>query len=69
MDALPAESWVERRIREAAERGEFDGLPGSGEPLAILAEPYDELWWVRRKVRREGITAAELRAARRRRGE
>jgi hypothetical protein len=48
-------SWLERTIREAAERGEFDDLEGSGKPLDILDEPYDPNWWVKRWVEREGI--------------
>ncbi|NUT94410.1 MAG: DUF1992 domain-containing protein [Saccharothrix sp.] len=47
------ETWVERQIREAQEKGEFDGLPGAGKPLPGLAGPHDELWWVKEKVRRE----------------
>jgi hypothetical protein len=50
------ETWVERQIREANERGEFDNLPGAGKPIADLDEPHDELWWVRRKLRRENLT-------------
>ncbi|GAA1899488.1 DUF1992 domain-containing protein [Streptantibioticus ferralitis] len=50
------ESWVDRQIREAAERGEFDNLPGIGKPLPDLDQPYDELWWVKRKMRREGVS-------------
>jgi hypothetical protein len=50
------ESWVERRIREAIERGEFDGLPGTGKPLAGLDGPHDDLWWVKQKMRREGLS-------------
>jgi hypothetical protein len=46
-------SWVERQIREATERGEFDNLPGAGRPIDDLDEPHDELWWVKRKLRRE----------------
>ncbi|MDG9705815.1 DUF1992 domain-containing protein [Streptomyces sp. DH37] len=50
------ETWADRQIREAAERGEFDDLPGMGEPLPDLDKPYDDLWWVRRKMRREGLS-------------
>jgi hypothetical protein len=50
------ETWVERRIREATERGEFDNLPGAGKPIADLDKPHDELWWVRQKLRRENLT-------------
>lgn len=49
------ETWVERRIREATERGEFDNLPGAGKPILDLDEPHDELWWVKRKLRREHL--------------
>jgi len=47
------ESTINRQIREAAERGEFDGLPGSGEPIADLDSDYDPAWWAKRFVRRE----------------
>ena len=47
------ETWVERQIRAATERGEFDNLPGAGKPIEDLDEPHDELWWVKRKLRRE----------------
>jgi hypothetical protein len=47
------ETWVERKIRESIERGDFDNLPGAGQPIADLARPYDELWWLRKKLREE----------------
>jgi hypothetical protein len=50
------ETWVERQIREATERGEFDDLPGAGQPIADLDKPHDELWWVRRKLQREQLS-------------
>ena len=50
------ETWADRQIRKAAERGEFDDLPGAGRPLPDLDEPYDELWWVRKKMSREGLS-------------
>jgi Domain of unknown function (DUF1992) len=49
------ETWVERQIREATERGEFDNLPGAGKPIPDLDKPHDELWWVRQKLRREDL--------------
>lgn len=52
----PWESWIERQIREAQERGEFDGLRGSGEPIADLDRPHDDLWWVRRKLKEERLS-------------
>lgn len=48
-------AWVEHKIREAAERGAFDNLPGSGKPIPDLDEPHDELWWIRRKLRDEEV--------------
>ncbi|MGW4807790.1 DnaJ family domain-containing protein [Kitasatospora sp. NPDC004272] len=50
------ESWVDRQIREAAERGAFDDLPGAGEPLAGEGQPYHETWWIRAKMEREGLS-------------
>jgi hypothetical protein len=50
------ESWIEKKIRESMEAGEFDDLPGSGEPIAELARPYDELWWLRKKLREEQLS-------------
>lgn len=50
----PFESIVERKIREAQERGEFDDLPGAGKPLQ-LGDPYDEDWWLASMLRREGV--------------
>ncbi|MEV6571146.1 DUF1992 domain-containing protein [Streptomyces sp. NPDC051577] len=50
------ESWVDRQIREAADRGEFENLPGYGKPLASLDAPYDELWWIKGKLHREGFS-------------
>ncbi|HEV2871735.1 MAG TPA: DUF1992 domain-containing protein [Actinomycetota bacterium] len=47
------ETWVERQIQEATERGEFDNLPGAGKPIEDLDMPHDELWWVKQKLRRE----------------
>jgi hypothetical protein len=49
-------TWVERQIREATERGEFDNVPGAGKPIADLDKPHDELWWVRQKLRREHLS-------------
>ena len=49
------ESPVEKAIREALERGEFDDLPGAGKPLTNLGDPDDPLWWVRRKAELEGL--------------
>lgn len=57
---LPSESWesfTERKIREAQSAGEFDHLPGFGQPLPDLGDPGDENWWIKQKLRRENISA------------
>ena len=54
------ETLVERQIRLAQERGEFDDLPGHGKPLPGLDGPVDENWWVRSYLRREGLSAEPL---------
>ena len=48
-------TWVERKLREAVERGEFDNLPGAGKPIADLDKPHDESWWIKQKLRREQL--------------
>ena len=49
------EPWVERLIREAQERGEFDDLPGTGKPLPAFEGQDDENWWVRGLIEREHL--------------
>jgi hypothetical protein len=49
------ESHIDRQIREAQERGEFDDLPGAGKPLPDHGELYDEEWWIKDLARREGL--------------
>jgi hypothetical protein len=53
---VPFESWVDRKIREAEANGAFSSLPGFGKPLAALDAPYDDLWWVKDKLHREGVS-------------
>src|SRR5690349_891438 len=54
------ESIIEAQIRAARENGAFDDLPGAGKPLPGHTEPYDEQWWLKEFVRREGITGAAM---------
>ncbi|MFF9687832.1 DUF1992 domain-containing protein [Streptomyces sp. NPDC014623] len=51
------ETWVDRQIREAEERGAFTGLPGAGKPVPGLDRPYDATWWVKAKTERERLSA------------
>ncbi|GAA0383216.1 DUF1992 domain-containing protein [Microbispora corallina] len=50
------ETWIDRQIREAAERGEFDDLPGAGKPLPGEGKPYDEMWWIKQKLESEDLS-------------
>jgi hypothetical protein len=56
------ESWVDRLVREARERGDFDDLPGTGKPIADIDKPRDEMWWVKQLLQREqvGVTPPTL---------
>jgi hypothetical protein len=49
------ENWIDRQIREATERGEFDNLPGAGKPLKLryLGDPD---WWVKQKLESEDLS-------------
>lgn len=53
---------AEQRIREAAQRGEFDGLPGAGKPLNLdddLLVP-EELRMVYRILKNAGFVPPEV---------
>lgn len=52
------EPLVERQIRAAQERGEFDNLPGAGQPLD-LSDADDPNWWVRRYLERNNLSLAD----------
>ncbi len=49
------ETYAERLIREAQEAGEFDALP-RGKPLPLTGGPLPEAWWVKEKLKREGLS-------------
>lgn len=49
------ETWIDRQIREATERGEFDDLPGAGKPLPGEGKPHDEMWWIKQKMLEENL--------------
>lgn len=55
-EELSWESWVDRLIREARDRGEFDRLPGRGRPLPGVDGRHDDLWWLKEKLRRENVS-------------
>jgi hypothetical protein len=54
------ESAIDKQLREAAERGEFDNLKGLGKPLRDHGREYDDDWWVKDWLQREGATAGVI---------
>ena len=50
------ETFAERRIREAMQEGCFDNLPGAGKPIPGIDEPPDPDWWVKQKLKDEGLS-------------
>ncbi len=50
------ETILDRQLREARERGEFDNLPGTGKPIAGIDQPHDDEWWIKEKLRREDVS-------------
>ena len=47
---------AENRMREAMEQERFEDLPGFGKPIADIDEPYDPDWWIKKWIRREGMS-------------
>ncbi len=54
------ESLAEKKLREAIERGEFDDLPGKGEPIDLKENPFEDpdLRTVHRLLRNAGFAPA-----------
>ncbi len=54
------ESLTEKKIREAIENGEFDDLPGKGEPIDLKENPFEDpdLRVVHRLLRNAGFAPA-----------
>lgn len=54
------ESAVDKQIREAMERGEFDNLPGAGKPLDLDENPFaPEDWRLAFKILKDNNVAPE----------
>jgi hypothetical protein len=49
------ETWIDRQIREAQERGAFDNLPGAGKLIEGLDKPHDDDWWAKSLIEREQL--------------
>jgi len=54
------EDWVERQIREATDRGDFDNLPGAGAPLHGLDRDFSAEQWAADKARSEGFDVTAM---------
>jgi hypothetical protein len=54
------ESAIDRQIREAQERGDFDDLPGLGKPLPGNGQPLHDDWWLKDMVQRENVGGGGL---------
>ena len=54
------ESLTEKKLREAIENGEFDDLPGKGEPIDLRENPFEDpdLRVVHRLMRNAGFAPA-----------
>jgi DnaJ family protein C protein 28 len=54
------ETLVEKKIREAMEKGEFNNLPGKGEPIDLSENPFEdpELRVVHKLLREAGFAPA-----------
>ena len=50
------DSWIEKQIKDAQERGEFDNLPGAGKPIPGLGGAHDEMWWLKQLLKREQLS-------------
>jgi hypothetical protein len=48
------ETWIDKQIREARERGEFDNLAGMGKPIPDLHKPFSAEQWAIDRVEKEG---------------
>ena len=54
------ETWVGQQISQAMARGDFENLPGAGEPLRNLDREETAYDWAVAKARREGVDTAAM---------
>lgn len=47
------QSWIDKQIADAEAAGKFDNLPSKGKPLDL--SDTDEMWWVKKLMKREGV--------------
>lgn len=54
------ESFVDKQIREAQEKGAFSNLEGAGKPIPRGDGRDDEMWWIKGYLRRENLSTDAL---------
>jgi hypothetical protein len=59
MKGEPNEQLVDRLIREAMERGDFDSLRGAGRPIPGAGTKDDAGWWIRDWIKRNGSPSGD----------
>jgi len=52
------ESWIDKQIQDATDRGAFENLPGTGKPLPNRGA-FSTEEWTREYLRREGVPGEE----------
>ena len=55
---MSIQSWIDKQIQDATERGEFDNLPGAGKPLPNRGA-FSTQDWIRQYLEREGVSTEE----------
>ena len=48
-------SYVERQLRNAISKGKFAAVGGPNRPLPELGDLAEEDWWLKRRLRQEGL--------------
>ena len=46
----------EEQIQEGYSSGQFENLPGYGQPFVNMDDPQDDDWWIKEKLKREKIS-------------
>jgi len=50
------QAWVDAMVRQITDEVTATDLPGKGQPIPDIDEPYKTDWWIRKKLRRENIS-------------
>ena len=51
------QSWIDQQITQHKKEGGFENLAGHGKPIPNLENEYDPDWWVKNKIKEEGLDA------------